>query len=251
MWLLLFGLLACGSSPVPETKPVAPAEPAAPSAPPGQQASVDLVAGSGFGALFWRDGKAFRSGGGDQAIGPGVSGTVQPTGTSGACGEEVSGAPEHAVVVVPAGSTPELPKEAPANRAGVVERAAWRLDEILPPRDAYSSAVNSPDPALQRGIRVASVAKTRRLNAPPVLLSSGARDCVEVVAALDQEAAKVLAWDRIDDLCQPLSLLPAADYDGDGQRELAGWNDQRVVLWRLRDSGGSVGLVRIADHRCE
>jgi hypothetical protein len=84
-----------------------------------------------------------------------------------------------------------------------------------------------------------------------VLLASGARDCVEVVAALDQEASKILAWDRIDALGGALSLLPAADYDGDGQRELAGWSDKRVVLWRLEDTGGSFGLVRIADRKCE
>lgn len=250
MWIALLGLLACGSSPTPETKPAAAPGSAARPPPSGQQAKIDLDAGATLGVLFWRDGRAYRAGPGDQALGPGVSGAVQPTGARSDCGDEVSGAPEHAVVVVPAGVTPEVPKEPPANRAGLVERAAWRLDEILPPRDQYSPAIGSPDPALQRGIRVASVAKTRRTNAPPVLLSSGARDCVEVVAALDQEAAKILAWDRIEGVCEPLSLLPAADYDGDGQRELAGWNDERVVIWRLVDAGAAFGLVRIADRKC-
>ncbi len=260
MWLLLLGVFSC--SPSNEGVPPAQAPPAVEQAPPqaevvepkaatGEAATVDLTLGEGWGAVFWRDGVASRSGGGDGLLGPAGAGSAKLTGASGPCGAVLEGAPARAAVALPAGKTPPTLPESPATRADLVERAAWRLDEVLPPRDRFSPAIESPDPALQRGVRVASVAKTRRTGAPPVLLSSGARDCVGVVAALDQEASKTLSWDQIPELCEPLSLLPAADLDGDGAREVVGYSEARVMLWRIEEKPGVFRLIRAGDWRCE
>lgn len=246
MWLGLVGILACNTPSNEE-----PAATPAPAAPGGVAASVDLAAGEAFGAVFWREGRAWRLGGeGAGLLGPGGAGEARVGQDQGPCGVSLEGAPERAVLAVPAGKTPTAPPEAPANLAGVVERAAWRLDEALPPRDRFTPAVDTPDPALQRGVRVASVVKTRRQGAPPVLLASGTRDCTTAVALLDHDAGKLLAWDRLDQACEPLSLLPVADYDGDGARELAAYNDARVVLYRLVEEPGRVGLTRILDRTC-
>lgn len=265
MWFLLLTVLGCGSSnegaqpsqgaastpPSSSTPTPPPAEPAAtPTTPRGEQVAVDLAAGAAWGAVFWRDGVAWQRGGGTALVGPGGAGEGKQGAETGACGVKVEGAPARVVLAVPAGKSATAPPEAPATRAEVVERAAWRLDEVLPPRDRFSPAISGADPALQRGVRVASVAKTRRSGAPPVLLSSGARDCVGAVVALDQDAGTVLSWDRIEEACEPLSLVPAADYDGDGVRELAAWSETRVLLYSLEERPGVFRLRRVGDWRC-
>ena len=256
LWLLT--LLACQTSSSPEGVG-APATDAATPAVAAEKvvtapaAIVNPSAGSAWGAVFWREGAAYQRGGGAVGLGPAGAGPLSPApgGGEGVCGAKLSGAPERAVVALPAGKQATAPDPAPANPAGVVERAAWRIDELLPPRDAFSSAVSAPDPALQRGMRVASVTKTRRQGAPPVLIASATRDCTAVIALMDREAAKVGSWDRLDKVCEPLALLPAADYDGDGARELVAHGEHRVVLYRLDEKPGSILLERIGDWSCE
>lgn len=256
-WLLF--ILAC-QTPAPEpaadgASSAAPAAtaPAAPATPSAPAAAVSPALGEAWGAVFWRDSKAVRLGGGEVGLGPKGAGRLVATagGAAGACGVPLDSAPEHAVLALPAGKTATVPDPAPANQASTVERAAWRLDELMPARDAFSPAATSPDPALQRGMRVASVVKTRRTGAPPVLVASATRDCVAVVAALDREASKALSWDRLDKVCEPLALLPAADYDGDGTRELAAYGEHRVVLYRVVEAPGTFALERMHDWTCE
>lgn len=257
LWLLCF--LACQTPSTPEEAApappaAAPAAPETPAAPTAPAAVVNPAAGSAWGAIFWREGKAWQRGGGSVGLGPKGAGALRPAPSGapeGTCGALLTEAPERATLALPAGKTATPPDPAPANPAGLVERAAWRIDELLPPRDAFSPAVSAPDPALQRGMRVASVTKTRRQGAPPVVIASATRDCTAVIALMDREAARVMSWDRLDQTCEPLSILPAADYDGDGARELVAHGDHRVVLYRLDEKPGSILLERVGDWSCE
>jgi len=250
MWIWILTALGCASSPSNDATAPKPEADATPAAPTVAEAKVDLAAGSAWGAVFWQGEKALRKGGSDLLLGPKGTATAVPGSATETCGVPETGAPEHAVLALPAGVTPGKAEEAPANPAGLVERAAWRLDELLPPRDAYTPAASSPDPALQRGVRVASVVKTRRRGAPPVLVASGTRDCTSVVAILNADAAKALAVDRLPKSCDPLAVLPPADYNGDGVRETAVYSATRVLLYRLEEGHGSIGLVRIGDWSC-
>lgn len=252
-WSLLF--FGCSNPNPPATPADAPAA-QAPEAParaevPAGTVFTEAGAREGWGAVFWRDGAAVRVGGGDVVLGASGAGAVI-AGEPGPCsGVKITGAPERAVIALPAGraAPTAAPPAAPANPAALVERAAWRLDEALPPRDAWSPATSAPDPALQRGVHLASAVKTRRPNAPPLILASGARDCHGVVAVLDANADHALLADWLDGLCEPLSLMPAADLDGDGVREVVAWSDTRVVLYRLGD-GNTPTLTRIGDWSC-
>lgn len=251
-WWPLF-LLACSSPNPPASPPAeAPVRTTAPI-PTVDAATLSLAtAGAeGWGAVFWRDGQASRVGGGSAVLGATGAATVSEGGPGACGGVQITGAPERAAIALPARLTAaaQSPPEAPSNPAYLVERAAWRLDEQLPARDAFSPATSAPDPALQRGVHVASAVKTRRPGAPPVIVASGARECHGVVAVLDADASAALVADRLDDLCEPLALLPAADLDGDGTREIVAWNQDRVVLYRLGD-GTRPTLTRIGDWRC-
>jgi hypothetical protein len=138
----------------------------------------------------------------------------------------------------------------PAIRAHLVERAAWRLDEVLPPRDKFSPAVSSTAPSEQRGVKVGSVAKTRRHGAPPVLISTGVRDCTAAIAVVDAKAERTLAHDRVAGVCSPLRVLPAAQLDAQNGREFAVFNETDVILYRLLEDGGRIRLTRLGEWRC-
>lgn len=246
MWL--WTLLACGAAPPPATD--------APVPPPAAQltsATTDLTAGAAWGAVFWREGQAWRVGGGDLLVGAEGVALGGATDERGPCGgQRAPGAPPKAALALPATvTTPPTLHRAPATPAPLLERAAWRLDEALPPRDEFSPATSAPDPALQRGVRVASLVKTRRHAAPPVLLASGGRECNAVIALLDAEAGAVLAVDSLPGACEPLPLLPPVDLDGDGALETAAWSEHRVLLYRLAESGAQLVLQRIGDWTCE
>lgn len=253
---LLFALFACsgssneGAAPS-AIEPAPAAEAPAARAAEERRVAVDTAVGAAWGAVFWREERAWRQGGGEALIGPGGVGVATAGAEQGACGVALSGAPQRAVLALPAGVAPTALPEAPATRADLVERAAWRLDEALPPRDRFSPATSSTDPALQRGVRVGSVVKTRRANAPPLLFAAGSRECAAALVVLDQEAKEVLAWDRLEQVCDPLTLLPTADYDGDGQRELVAYTAGRVLLYRLAEGSGAPRLTRIGDWRCD
>lgn len=248
MWIGLLTLLGCGSGSNPTPPPAAPPQAAAPR-PDTPRARVDLSAGQAWGAVLWKDGAAYWKGGGAQLFGAAGALDGAASGEAGPCGRPVS-APPGAVLALPTGGTAQAPPRAPGNQASVLERAAWRLDELLPARDVYAPALPDRDPSHQRGVTVGSLVKTRREGAPPVLVASGVRDCVAAVALLSADAASALAADEIPKQCTALTVLPPGDYDGDGTREFALTSPERVLLYRLDETQDTPALVRLADWSC-
>ena len=72
---------------------------------------------------------------GPRAVGGVTGAQVGPCG-----GRLVDNAPDHAVLVAPAGAAPESPRKPPVVAATMVESAAWRLDEVLPAAGAFAPA---------------------------------------------------------------------------------------------------------------
>ena len=250
--MLLALLVAC--SPAPSTTEPAPTPPVvapapAPSAELAALRARDLPQ-AGWGALLWLDETWYSTGGGTLAAGPKGTVTLAPTGSTGACGAIVAD-PAGAMITLPVGASAPTLTPAPAIQAALVERAAWRLDELLPTADRYTPLPTSPDPSRARGVVVGSVAKVRRHGAPPVLVAAGHRDCTGVIAVLDAEAGRVLAWDQLTGSCEPLRVLPPNDLDGDGHRELAAWSRGRAALYRLAEDASGVELERLADWTCK
>ena len=247
---------ACASS----APPTAPAETPAPTAPPATPqvhqvsgaappAQAQAIAEDGWGAILWREDTWYSTGGGSLGVGPKAVVPLAPTGSTGPCGAVIED-PQGAMITLKAGAaTPEI-TPAPAIQAALVERAAWRLDELLPEVDRFTPLPTSPDPSKSRGVDVGSVAKVRRHGAPPMLVVGGHRECTGMVAILDADAGQILAWDSLPDACEPLRVLSPHDLDGDGHRELAVWSRSRAALYRLTEEPGRVTMVRLADWTC-
>ncbi|NOY28072.1 MAG: hypothetical protein GXP62_19580 [Oligoflexia bacterium] len=253
--MLLALLLSCGTGAPSTPDPVAPPPLTDPAigAATGKKAPLPLLATvapePGWGAVMWQDGVWYRTGGGVLAASSRAAVTLKPTGSTGVCGDVVAD-PKGAMIVLPTGASPPALTPAPAIQAALVERAAWRLDELLPDLDRFSPAPSSPDPSRARGVEVGSVAKVRRHGAPPILVATGHRDCTGVIAVLSADASSALAYGTLDHACEPLRVLPPNDLDGDKARELVAWSRSRVALYRLVETPGSVSLVRLADWSC-
>jgi hypothetical protein len=111
---------------------------------------------------------------------------------------------------------------APVVSAALVERAAWRLADVLGPGPGITPGVDAPDPALHHGIRVRSIRKVRR-QGPPWQVVVGERRDQLVVALTDRDADQVeggLLVQRTHTGLVDLSSLPAEDLDGDGTTEV-------------------------------
>jgi hypothetical protein len=240
--LLFAALLACASSEPPSTPAEEPQ-----AAPDPRRASVALE--EGWGALLFRDEVWMSTGPGSLAAGPKGIDALRPTGSLGGCGAIVED-PQGAMFVLKPGAVEAPIVAAPAIQANLVERAAWRLDELLPALDRFDPLPTSPDPSRSRGVNVGSVAKIRRHGAPPVLIASGHRGCTGVIAILSGDASETLAWDSLADACEPLRVFPPNDLDGDGVREVGAWSRSRATLYRMPETSGSVSLVRLADWTC-
>jgi hypothetical protein len=204
----------------------------------------------GWGALFWREGVAYQRGGGDVIVGPKGIATLQRSEVAGACGAKVEGAPVAAVLAPPIGATVEPPPDPPAVANTVVEAAVARAAELLPPPDPYTPAGPNPDPTKEAGVQVGSVVKARRVGAPPILIVSALRDCTGLIAILEADARTVLDHRQIPGLCTLPRALAPADLDGDGARETALFNAERVVLFRLDEAAGRAKLVALGDWSC-
>jgi hypothetical protein len=205
----------------------------------------------GWGGVFWRKGQAWKVGGGSLLVTPTEVKRVTTSGEPMICdGVAIKGAPVRAALALPEGAPPPKIEHIPAIRAHLVERAAWRIDEVLPPRDKYSPAGSSKQPAKQRGVHVGSVAKTRRHGAPPVLVAAGVRNCTAAVVILASKSERTMAYDRVSGICETLRVLPASDLDGKEGREFAVFNDTDVLLYRMKERAGRVGLTRIGQWRC-
>lgn len=241
--LLLAAVLSCSSSEAPSARP---AETAAPVDP--RRASVALE--EGWGALLYRDDVWMSTGTGSLAAGPKGISALRPTGSLGGCGPIVED-PGGALFVLQPDAVEVPIVAAPAIQANLVERAAWRLDELLPALDRFDPLPNSPDPSRSRGVNVGSVAKIRRHGSPPVLIASGHRGCTGVIAVLNGDASETLAWDSLEDACEPLRVFPPNDLDGDGVREVGAWSRSRAMLFRMPETPGGVSLVRLADWTCK
>lgn len=204
-----------------------------------------------WGALFWRNAIAWKVGGGDIVVGPKTSASVRTSGEPLVCeGVAAKGANKNGALVLPSGATAPEDRNSPAIQAHRVERAAWRLDEVLPERGRFDSKVTSTSPSRQRGVEVGSVTKTRRYGAPPFLIGTGVRNCSGAVAFIDASAEKTLAYDVWRGPCTPLRVIPAHDYDNDGSREFAVFNDQYVRAYRIIETPGRLEMSIIGDWSC-
>ncbi len=252
---LLWMLLSCGGdTETPQVRtPIPPRAKAAITAPAAKDAvATQKNIEDGWGAVFWRNATAWKVGGGSIVVSPRSASETRTSGEALTCnGVASKGAPTHGSLVLPEGSPlPEMVKP-PAIQAHRIERAAWRLDEVLPPRGRFSPKGTSKQPSVQRGVEVGSVTKTRRYGAPPVLISTGVRECAGAVIITDLKAEKTLAYDRLPKTCTPLRVIPALDYDKDGNREFGVFSEERVVLYRLVEKPGRVQMTKIGEWYCE
>jgi hypothetical protein len=253
LWILPL-IIACGGGEEPAVarKPNPPKGPAkvTPSAAANAVAATKSIE-DGWGAVFWRNATAWKVGGGMTLVSPRAASTVRQSGEPLTCkGVATKGAPPHAALVLPEGTALPDIMGAPAIQAHLIERAAWRLDEVLPPRGRFDSKVSSKQPSVQRGVEVGSVTKTRRYGAPPLLIATGVRSCSGAVIITDLKAEKTLAYDRLPQTCTPLRVIPALDYDGDGNREFAVFSEERVALYRLQERPGKLSMTRIGEWFC-
>jgi hypothetical protein len=210
------------------------------------------VPAPGWGAVLWRDGQAHQYGGGPTLVTPrDTSPAVAATGDRDRCGGvALSAPPANAVLAPPSGVTIIAPQKPPTMPAAQVEAAAWRLDEILPEGDGFSPVIGGGDPARQRGLELGSVVKSRRHGAPPVLVVSAVRGCNAALAVLDAKATTTLASVLVPGLCTLPRVLPPADLDGDGAKETALFNEERVVAARLTETAGTVQITVLGDWAC-
>jgi hypothetical protein len=255
IWWLI-GVMGCGGGA--ETASPKKDAPAAAIAPAGPRGSSDRAAQAvvkeeaGWGAVFWRLDQPWKVGGGDAVASPITASKVVPSGGLGSCGGvAIKGAPARSALAIPAGAAVPGVVKAPAIQAHVVERAAWRLDEVLPKRGKYSPIESSKEPARQRGVHVGSVAKTRRYGAPPILITTGVRECTGAVAILTASGDRALAYDRLPGVCESMRVIPATDMDGDGNREFAVFNDTHVALYRIDAKPGQIELTRLGTWTCD
>ena len=247
-------LIACGASEeaAQTTTTAAPAAPPATAAALADATQADNAPEEGWGAIFRRGGTAWKVGGGTVVVGPRTAKSVQTSGNPLACGGVATkGTPKHGVLALPEGAPVPEDRTVPAVQAHRIERSAWRLDEVLPARGRFDSKVPSTQPSKQRGIEVGSVTKTRRHGAPPFLITTGVRNCHGAVIFTDLKAEGVIAYDRLTETCAPLRVVPAADYDGDGKREFAIFNDEVVRLYRVTELPGKLSMTKLADWSCK
>jgi hypothetical protein len=205
----------------------------------------------GWGAVFWRNGTGYL-------VGPANARLVGPRGIAeatfaekGPCeGLKVVGGPEHGVLSLPNGLVPtSSPQKPPTNPAGLVEAAAWRIDESLPAPDRFTPNATATDPARQRGVALGSLVKVRRQHAPPILLAAGTRDCTGAFLILDHEGKTVVDRLLLPGTCGMGRVLPPADLDGDGAMETAWFSEDAVLLARLTN-GPNPRLEPLGLWRC-
>lgn len=122
----------------------------------------------------------------------------------------------------------------PMVTASLVERASWRLAEIVPPTTAIQPGVDAPDPALYQGIRVRSVRKIRR-NGPPWQAVIGERGSNLLIAITDREV-KTIASSAVIARSQAapahFSMTPPVQLDGEGDPEILFFADSDATGFR-------------------
>ncbi|MFK7926808.1 MAG: hypothetical protein AB8H79_01370 [Myxococcota bacterium] len=175
-----------------------------------------------------------------------AAGGTRPVVESKPCGSEMW-VPGAAVLRLPDGEPLSFLK-APMVTAAVVERASWRLADVIGERKGIQPGIETPDPAIHQGIRVRSVLKVRR-KGPPWQVVVGERENTVIVALADKEAETLIAGvllERSDGEPVSLAQVPPADLDGDGEQELVVYGDgptgglRAVLRVDLLDGGLSV-----------
>lgn len=242
-------LAACGDRPPPAETASTQTAPTAEAVAQAKKATTAVE--DTWGGLFWRNAIAWKVGGGTLVVGPKTSGEVRISGEPLVCGGiATKGAPKNGALALPSGAPVPEDRASPAIQAHRVERAAWRLDEVLPERGRFDSKVTSNIPSRQRGVEVGSVTKTRRYGAPPILIATGVRSCVGAVIFTDAKAEKTLAYDTLPGPCNPLRVIPAHDYDNDGNREFAVFNDEHIRAYRMTETPGRLEMTVIGSWSC-
>ncbi len=256
MWLLsLYLWTACGGS---TNTAVAPGSPGSGSgsgavakAPP---VTPQDAPSEGWGGIVWSKGKAYRMGGeGTVAVGPDAVATIAlAPGEPPRCqAPAITGAPHAAAVVLPPAVTtvpPSPPEPAPV-AAATIERVGWRLDEVLPAPDRFTPNTPGKDVSQQRGVQVGTVVKMRRAGGPPWLLASGTRNCDGGFVVLDATASRTYVAEHIP-TCDTLRVLNPSDLDGDGNAELAVFDEDSVYVYRIRAEGGLPKVDRLGHWSC-
>lgn len=213
-------LVACtGSAPTPPVQgsseePVE--EPPEPDGPPVVKASKAV--GVSWRSAWPVDGGVVVPGGSEGRL-LGLEGTVDVS-SAAACGDAARFAAE-GVLWLPPGEPVSFFKT-PTVTAAIVERAAWRLADLVGPGEGITPGVTVKDPALHWGIRVRSVRKVRR-QGPPWQVVVGERGPDVLVALTDRDADKLVngvVLRRSASTSMDTVVIPPADLDGDGSEEL-------------------------------
>jgi hypothetical protein len=223
------------------------------TAKPEPSAPID-VPGEGWGGVVWNGSTAYRiAGEGTIAVGPEAVATftLAPELPSRCGAPAMKGAPHAAAIVLPpAVATPPPPPPEPLPvAAATIEKVGWRLDEVLPPADRFTPNTPSKDVSQQRGVQVGTVVKMRRQGGPPWLLASGTRNCDGGFVVLDATASRTLVAERIP-TCDTLRVLNPSDLDGDGNAELAVFDDDSVYVYRIRPERGQPRVERLGRWSC-
>ena len=119
----------------------------------------------------------------------------------------------------------------PAVQAPLMERAAWRVSDVLGEPEGLVAGGSDLDPATYKGARVRSVAKTRRRGSPPVQLIVGDRKDEIAVLITDRDAREVHASAVLE--AGPArgaggQVVQLGDLDDDGTQEFLVWGDLPV-----------------------
>lgn len=170
---------------------------------------------------------------GDKLVVPGASGAgrilsreglrkAEPTGT---CGKAPTFEGK-GVLWLPDGDEVTFPSP-PMVAAAVVERASWRLADVLGPPEGVLPGVDSKDPTLHQGIRVRAVNKLRRSGPPWQAIVGERRDRVGVAIAdgTASELASGLVLRRTSQAPVDISVTTSGDIDGDGRHDVVIYGD--------------------------
>ena len=92
--------------------------------------------------------------------------------------------------------------------------------------------------------------KQRRKGGPPVVLAVGARECTAAAVLLDHDGGAVLDSLVVPGVCGPVKALPLSELDGQPGLETAMYDDEAVVLLRLRTTSATAALEALGIWRC-
>ena len=223
LWLTALAVLGgCTGVGAPSTPD--PADPPAVEAPKPATVPIATAPAPAAAGVPWRS--AWPAGEGRVAFDGAPTGLlVSDAGTAPVVGAQPCGALQQTegsgALWLPTGEPVTHPPAAVVT-AALVERAGWRLAEVIGPGAGIAPGVDAPDPAVHNGILVRSIRKIRR-KGPPWQVVVGERRSQVVVALTDKDVDQVKAGvvlERTRAGLLDLWSLPAHDMDGDGTPEV-------------------------------